>query len=273
MAPGEELFFWAAVGLYVFSCVMYFYGLQFSKEKWTTRATIMVVAGFAAHTAALIARWIATGHPPVMRSYENGVAGAWCIMLGYLVFALKNRKAAMIGFTTVPISLLLMGYAIMNFTPMEPFSPPHKNVWLSVHVVFAWFAHMAYVISFGLGVAYLLKDRKNPPPYAEKLPSLKALDEMTYRYVAFGFIMDTVMIVSGSIWASSLWGSYWSWDPIETWSLISWLLYAIYLHLRATMKWKGRRAAWLAVIALSGVIISFWGVNYVQSSMHVLNTL
>lgn len=261
------------MGAYVFASVMYFYGLIFSKEKWTSLGTIFAGAGFAAHTAAIVIRWAASGHPPVMRNYENSISGAWCIILGFIVFAIKNRKAASIGFTAVPIALMLMGHAIMNYAPVEAFTPPHKSVWLSVHVVFAWFAHMAYIIAFGLAVIYLLKDRKKPPAFTEKLPSLKALDEMTYRYVGFGFIMDTVMLISGSIWASDLWGSYWSWDPIETWSLISWLLYALYLHLRVTMKWKGRRAAWLAVFALSGVIISFWGVNYVQSSMHVFNRL
>lgn len=252
---------------------MYFFGLFFGKEKWMDRATLIVGAGFVAHTVALIIRWRVSGHPPIMRDYENASAGAWCIILGFIIFALKNRKVAGIGFTTVPISLIMMGYGMMNFTPYEPSTPPHRSVWLGVHVVFAWFAYMSFVISFGLAVAYLLKDRKKPPAFTEKLPSLKAMDEMSYRYVAFGFIMDTVMIISGSIWASSLWGSYWSWDPIETWSLISWLIYALYLHLRATMKWKGRRAAWLAVFALSGVIISFWGVNYMLSSMHVLRLL
>lgn len=273
MAPGEEILFWTTVGLYVIASVTYFYGLMFSKEKWMNAATVLVGVGFAAHTAALISRWVATGHPPIMRDYENANAGAWCIMLGYIVILLRNRKLAVIGFTTVPICLIILGYGIMNYTPLEPFTPPHKSAWLIVHVIFAWFAHMSFVISFGLAVAYLLKDSKNPKAFTQRMPSLKVLDEMTYRYVAFGFIMDTVMIISGSIWASSLWGSYWSWDPVETWSLISWLLYALYMHLRVTMKWKGRRAAWLAVFALSAVIISFWGINYVKSSMHVLNMI
>lgn len=273
MAPGEQICFWISVGLYVCASVMYFYGLIFSKEKWSARGTIAVLAGFAAHSASLIIRWIETGHPPVMRNYENASAGAWCIILGFIIFTLKNKKARSIGFTTVPIALAMMGYGMMGYVALEPYNEPSKSPWLAVHVIFAWFAYMSFVISFGLSVLYLLKDRAKPPAFSEKLPSLAVMDEMAYRYVAFGFIMDTVMLISGSIWASELWGSYWSWDPVETWSLISWLLYALYLHLRVTMKWKGRRAAWLAVFALTGVIISFWGINFVQSSMHVFNKI
>lgn len=261
------------MAFYVCSSVMYFYGIIFNKEKWTSLATTLVKIGFLAHSIALIIRWVNSGHAPVMREYENASAGAWCVILGFIIFSIKNRKASAIGFAVVPISLLMMGYGFMNYTPMELSTPPHKSIWLAVHVVFAWFAYMSFVMSFGLAVVYLLKDSKTPPAFTEKMPSLKVLDQMSYRYIAFGFIMEMVMIVSGSIWASSLWGSYWSWDPIETWSLVCWLLYGLYLHLRVTMKWKGRRAAWLAVFALSGVIISAWGVNFVQSSMHVLGAL
>ena len=101
---------------------------------------------------------------------------------------------------------------------------------------------------------------------------LKRLDELMFRSTAFGFITDTVMIAAGSIWAKDLWGSYWSWDPVETWSLLSWLVYGVSLHLRITLGWRGRRLAWLLVFAIIGVLISFWGVNLVmEGSAHVFN--
>ena len=102
------------------------------------------------------------------------------------------------------------------------------------------------------------------------MPSLSRLDELIFRYITFGFIMDSIMIVAGSIWAKDLWGSYWSWDPVETWSLISYLVYGTAIHLRVTMGWRDARMAWLAITLLSTVIISFFGVTFlVNSSLHI----
>ena len=101
---------------------------------------------------------------------------------------------------------------------------------------------------------------------------LERLEELMFRSTVFGFITDAIMIAAGSIWAKNLWGSYWSWDPVETWSLLSWLVYGLALHLRITLGWRGRRLAWLLVFAIIGVLVSFWGVNLVMdSSAHVFN--
>jgi ABC-type transport system involved in cytochrome c biogenesis permease subunit len=123
------------------------------------------------------------------------------------------------------------------------------------------------------GVLYLLKHRseaggKVNPSY-ERFPSLDRLDELIFRYVVFGFITDTIMIGAGAIWAKDLWGSYWSWDPVETWSLVSWLIYGIAIHLRVTFGWRESRFAWIVILALSSVIISFFGVTFViDTSLH-----
>jgi len=105
-----------------------------------------------------------------------------------------------------------------------------------------------------------------------KLPPLEMLDDMMFRYVVFGFITDAVMIATGAIWAKDLWGNYWSWDPVETWSLVSWLLYGLVIHLRVSLGWKGSKLAWLAIVAIIGVLVSFWGVNFiVEKSAHIFN--
>jgi ABC-type transport system involved in cytochrome c biogenesis permease subunit len=124
------------------------------------------------------------------------------------------------------------------------------------------------------GVVFLLKKRnetrETPNPTYDRFPSLGRLDELIFRYVVFGFITDTIMISAGAIWAKDLWGSYWAWDPVETWSLISWLTYGITIHLRVTFGWREQRLAWMAVAALTTVIICFFGVNLVvNTSLHV----
>ena len=151
-----------------------------------------------------------------------------------------------------------------------------KSSWLGIHVFFAWLAFGAFALAMGTGIIYLLKDRdsrrEQKNPVFERFPSLARLDELMFRYVLFGFITHAVMIASGAIWARDLWGAYWSWDPVETWSLITWLLYGVAIHLRVTLGWKGRRLAWVVALAIVAVIITFFGVTFVvESSNHIFN--
>jgi ABC-type transport system involved in cytochrome c biogenesis permease subunit len=147
-----------------------------------------------------------------------------------------------------------------------------KSYWLYIHVYFAWLAFGAYALAMASGVLFLLKRRDPTNPAFERFPSLEALDELIFRFIVFGFITDTMMISAGAIWAKDLWGSYWSWDPVETWSMISWTTYGIAIHLRVTFNWRTSRLAWLGIAALSTVIISFFGVNLVvSSSQHFFN--
>jgi cytochrome c-type biogenesis protein CcsB len=168
----------------------------------------------------------------------------------------------------------MMGYGFMSTPRLAPMAASLKTLWLYVHVYFAWLSFSAFTLAMALGVLYLLKEknsaRETSHPVYERMPSLSRLDELIFRYITFGFITDSIMIVAGSIWAKNLWGSYWSWDPVETWSLISYIVYGTAIHLRVTMGWRGTRMAWLAITLLSTVIISFFGVTYlVKSSLHI----
>jgi len=168
----------------------------------------------------------------------------------------------------------MMGYGYMQNPALTPMAASLKTIWLYIHVYFAWLAFGAYSLAMAAGTLYLLKRKSinsgvHNPSY-DKVPSLERLDELVFRYVVFGFITDTVMICAGAIWAKDLWGNYWNWDPVETWSLISWLTYGITIHLRVTFGWRNERLAWLAIAALSTVIICFFGVNLVvNTSLHV----
>jgi ABC-type transport system involved in cytochrome c biogenesis permease subunit len=118
-----------------------------------------------------------------------------------------------------------------------------------------------------LGFLYILKEKKSGRIY-DKLPDLPGLDDLSYRFVAGGFILYGLMIVSGAFWANQVKGSYWGWDPVEVWSLISWLIYGIYLHLRITFHWNGRKLAWYALVALAAMIISYWGIPFTVETFH-----
>jgi len=138
-------------------------------------------------------------------------------------------------------------------------------------VMFAKLTYTAFIASFAIAVAYLVRDRGGSGPLhdvLDKLPSQDVLDDLSYRFIGAGFIFLGIMIVAGAIWANEAWGRYWGWDPIETWSLISWVVYAVYLHVRLTLGWRGRRAAWFAAAALPIVLFTLIGVPVAYQSIH-----
>lgn len=272
----ESFFFWGALVLYTVPCGGYVYAIVFRNDKVTGKLIHLVSAGFVLHNAAIAARYYTTGHLPWSGDYEQGLMGGWFIILLTLYVSYGKRKFELISVGTVPAALLIMGYGVMRHPVLTPMAASLKSIWLYIHVYFAWLAYGGYTLAMGAGVVYLLNCRDehftDKNPLFEKLPSMERLEELMFRYVVFGFITDAIMISAGSIWAKDLWGSYWSWDPVETWSLISWLIYGIVIHLRVTLGWRGSKLAWLVIGALTTVLISFFGVNLVvDTSMHFFN--
>lgn len=258
------------MGLYVLATLLYLGGFAFQRGSWLGPATVAACLGFGSHTAALALRWAATGHPPVMRDYENAVAGAWWVVALFLGLQLRWAYLRPLGAAIAPFALLMLGYAALNPSAGETLTPALQSPWLLVHVLFAWLAYGSYAAASGLAALFLVRGRLRA---LASLPAPEILDEQGHRLIAFGFVSQIVMMATGAIYASRLWGAYWSWDPVQIWTLLSWLIYAIYLHLRATYRWRGRKAAWLALGALLGVIVSFWGVNWVRMGLHVFNLM
>jgi cytochrome c-type biogenesis protein CcsB len=274
MAFWEIIFYWVALVLYSVACGGFLYSFIFKNPRVMPKMTALVALGFVAVTLAIIARFNATGHLPWSGHYEYVLMGGWFIIAGTLFVGWQNKSLQGLAVATVPLVIIMMGYGYMQKPGLTPMAASLKTVWLYIHVYFAWLSFGAYSLAMAAGVLYLLKSRSEarevPNPAYERFPTLGRLDELIFRYVVFGFITDTIMICAGAIWAKDLWGSYWAWDPVETWSLISWLIYGITIHLRVTFGWREKRLAWLAVAALSSVIISFFGVNLVvNTSLHV----
>ncbi|MFC2072906.1 c-type cytochrome biogenesis protein CcsB [Chloroflexota bacterium] len=273
MVQSEAVLFWITIALYLASSVTFLTSLIFRKVSWPGYAIVITLLGFLTHNAAIATRWVATGHAPVMGDYENALAGSWLIVLLFLSLQLRFRNLRSLGAAVIPFALLMLGYGIMRSPQLEPLTPPFHSNWLYVHVAFAWFAYSSFVIAAGLAVLFLLRERgqktEASSSFYGRLPPAGVLDELSYRFITFGFVAGAVMLVAGSIWANSLWGSYWAWDPIETWSLISWLIYGLYLHLRAVHGWRTKRASWLAIVALPTVIMSFFGISYLATGLHI----
>ena len=161
-----------------------------------------------------------------------------------------------------------MGVA-MTLSPEEnPLSAALRSWWLLVHILFALTAYGCFAVAFGAAVILLLGERRKEPAPRGPIPSPERLDEIGRGCIFFGFICHTVMVLSGSIWANNSWGRYWGWDPVETWSLVTWLVYGLYAHLRFVRRWKPKHAAWLSVAAFAIVVFSFWGVPHLWKSIH-----
>jgi cytochrome c-type biogenesis protein CcsB len=235
--------------------------------------------GFASHTAAIVLRWVESyrlqgevGHAPLSNLYESLVFFAWTIVLFYLGIDLKYRKRA-VGVFVVPFALLTMCWAqLRGKDAIEPLLPALQSNWLTYHVVTCFLGYAAFAVACGVSVMYLIKtgrDRKEGEGgVLDLFPSAAVLDELNYRAIMIGFPFLTLGIVTGAAWAQYAWGTYWSWDPKETWSLIVWLIYAAFLHARLTRGWSGCRTAWLSVFGFAATLFCYLGVNLFLSGLH-----
>lgn len=258
-SPGL-LLFWLAVSVYALSFIFYLVSFVFKKERAGVFAFYLIGSAFVIQTIYIAQRWIVSGHPPVVGRFENSLWGTWFVVLIALILFFRRKGLRSIGAVISPFVLLMLGNGLVGGDlAIEPLSPPFKSGWLWVHVIFSWLAYGSYTVSAGLAAAYLLKRGESTAKIV--------LEDLIVKFIAFGFISHIVMVGSGAVWAYGLWGRYWGWDPLETWSLISWLIYGLILHLRLTIGWKGKRIAWLAILSLVGIIILFWGIGFV-SKLH-----
>lgn len=274
----EVSMFYVMIFAYLASTVLYWLMLATKKEWIGHLATGTTIFGLAGNTVAIIIRTIITQRPPLSNGYEFILTFCWGIVAVYL-FAEYRYKLKALGSFVLPIPFLLLIFIVMKMGPEERVAgaipPALKSQWLTFHVVTAMLSYGAFAISFGLGLMYLLKARSNHESgksqeknWIARFPEAPVLDELAYKVIGFAFPLLTLCILTGAIWANYAWGTYWSWDPKETWSLITWIIYAGYLHARLMYGWKGKRAAWMEVIGFLAVLFTFFGVNYLLPGLH-----
>ncbi len=264
----EVVLLWVSLLAYVGSFCTLLIALVSQKPRAERRAIRLLLAGFACHTAATAARWVGAGHMPVTDAYELNLTGTWFTVLTFLFFERLRKIDRTIGLVLLPVTFLILCYVIGARTEAVPMGPAFRSPWLIVHVVFAWMAFGSFVISAGAAGLLLLRRRLATWPPMQRVPDDNALDTTSYRLIVVGFINHAIMLVSGAMWAKQLWGYYWNWDPLETWSLLTFIFYAFYLHARRFLGWKLGRAAWLAALGLLILSISFWGIEWFSPGMH-----
>lgn len=272
MTKFESILIWTPVYFYAFATLILLAAFVFKKERPLRWAGHLILSGFVLHTAELLLRWIRTGYIPASGDYESALVGGWFAMAFTVYLYFGKRQVRGVAMITVPFTLIFLGFGMMKSTTQMPVVASLKTSWLVIHVLFAQLCFGAYAVAAGLGIIYLLKDNKEKKgqesAFFNRFPALPILEELMFKFVIYGFIAMAVEIAAGSIWAKDLWGSYWSWDPVEIWSLVSWLTYGIVMHLKITLAWKGRKLAWLCAFAMVFVVIAFWGVDLMVEQSH-----
>ncbi|MGW8323071.1 MAG: c-type cytochrome biogenesis protein CcsB [Thermodesulfobacteriota bacterium] len=265
--------------VYMGSWLLYLLHAAFRKKAMGIAGDVAAVAGLLLQTLSMGVRWMEShrmgiGHAPLSNLYESMVFFSWTIALIFLIFARKFQNRLLGAFVMPLVFLSLASTSLMN-PEIEPLVPALQSNWLTAHVITCFLGYAAFAVAFSLSLLYLLKSRGGEGAEGllqARLPPADLLDDYSYRIIAVGFPMLTLGIITGAAWANEAWGTYWSWDPKETWSLIVWLIYAAYLHARLARGWQGRRAAWLSVIGFAATLFCYLGVNLFLSGLHSYGT-
>ncbi len=274
MAQIDWILFLTATTFYALSSIIYIISFVFKKEEKIKFAIGAAIAGLLFHSISIALRWIETGHGPYITMYEVLSKYAWFSIVIFLLVQYKYDKLKIAGSIVLPASLLMMAVGSTYSRDVQTIPASLRSYWLIAHVGFASLAFGSLLIAAGIAVLYIFKEKRSrngsvdEASFYEKLPGLKVMDDLMYRFVASGFLFLTIMIGTGAIWANQTWGRYWGWDPTETWSLIVWFIYGIILHLRMNVGWSGKKIAWFIIFSIFILVFSLFGIGYVYSGLH-----
>jgi cytochrome c-type biogenesis protein CcsB len=257
--------------IFAFSAFWYIAAWVFRKTVFGRVATWTAILGACGNTLGIVLRWVESyrlgmGHAPLANLYESLVFFSWTLAVLYLIIE-KRYQNRTIGVVAVPLAFLALAYASLSphiSDKIQPLLPALKSNWLIAHVMTCFVGYAAFAIAFGLSGMYILRQRQTDGSGSllSYFPDTRVLDELTHQMVMFGFLFLTVGIITGAVWANSAWGRYWGWDPKETWSLITWFVYATLLHARLMRGWHGKRIAFLSIAGFLAVLFTYFGVNY-----------
>ena len=256
---------------FIFGISAFFYaiGWIFKSKTANVLGTATMVAATAGNAAGFVLRWVETyqvgyGHVPLASLYESLIFFSLTIGVVYLFIEYRYRFRV-IGFFAALSAFLALAYASLPSvgSQIQPLMPALQSNWLIIHVMTYFFGYAALTLAFCVSLLFLLKSAgKNPDAgFFAHIPGFKTLDELTYQLVMFGFLFITLGLITGAVWAEQAWGRYWGWDPKETWSLITWFVYATLLHARLMRGWEGKRLAYLSILGFAAVLFTYFGVN------------
>ena len=259
-----KLLFFLTIVLYAAAVILQFTGTAFKKEKLLKASWLVFLLAFAVHLLFTVARGVIAKRIPLSNQFEFANAFAWGVALMLIVIR-RRMKTDWLSVAAMPMTLLLLTYAALQPMEIHDLMPALRSAWFGIHIGCAVLSYAAFVLAGCVGLRYVLLAKKDSQDSEGRL---RQMDYLSYRLVAFGFLFLTVVILSGAIWAEQAWSAFWTWDPKEVWALITWIIYAAYLHLRLRSKRKGIVMAWFLVIAVPVVFFTFAGVNTLLPGLH-----
>lgn len=256
---------------YMLSTTAYIAYLFLQKSNLQRIGYLILMAGFVCHTAILIYSFSKTGHVPAGSLHETLSLAGWMVAGLFLIIQFKFNLR-ILGIFAAPLVTLIM--IVVSQLPREPaqVTPIFKNFWFIAHLAAIFVGEAAFALACGLGILYLIQENtiktKRHRFFFKRLPSLELLDSTGYACIVVGFTMLTLGLITGFVYAKSIWGRFWSWDPKEVWSGVTWIFYAVLLHARLTVGWRGRRSAIMAIIGFAFLLFTFLGVNLLMEGHH-----
>ena len=280
MIRAESILFLITLIAYAAVMLLYFLFVAFKKPAIAKLAARVQLCALLIHTAAIVLRGVEMGRLPMANQYEFATAFAWALALVSLIFVGRFRFPVLGAFSS-PVTLLLAVYAglmkLNEFRIIEAggadsirnLMPALRSSWLGIHVSTVIIAYGAFGVSFVLSILFLVRDRMKENGFWDAhIPKKEKLDLISYRCISLGMMFLTATIAIGGVWAENAWGSYWTWDPKETWALVTWLIYLVYLHLRIRRGWSGRTAAIFCTVGFVCVLFTYIGVNTLLPGLH-----
>jgi cytochrome c-type biogenesis protein CcsB len=247
-------------------------------RRFERTAFSLTVLAWVLHVLGTVLRGFANGHVPWSNMFEFSLTSS-AIIVGVFIIVQFWQNLRFLGAYITGFGLLLLGVGTVNFyVDVKPLPPALQSYWLVIHVFVATLATALFAIGAGLSIAQLLQARRESGKSTwlkglQTLPDAQRLENLAYRVVMVGFVFWTFTVIAGSIWAEKAWGSYWGWDTKEVWTFIIWVLFAGYIHARATRGWRGARSAWLALVGFSAVLFNFTIVNLFFKGLHTYSGL
>src|SRR5512133_861518 len=260
-----HLFFSLTLGLYCLATAAYLACLFRTSPVLTKWASRLLATGCVAHILSTVHLAVKANHLPLTNLQESLSFFSLMIIVAFLIFE-RRYKVTTLGSFVAPVALVMLGVSSTLHGDVRQLPPILQSNWFWIHALLAFISYAAFTIAFGVAVIYLIQRRflktRHFGALFQKLPPLETLDDISYRCLAVGFPLLTVAIISGAIWSEKAMGSYWVWDPKQTWSLVTWFIYAALLHGRLTIGWRGKRAAILSIIGFIVLLVTFLGMKH-----------
>lgn len=266
----SQFFFFSFLG-YSIAAFLYIIYIGFSKKRISQIALIVMVLAFVLQSTAILFRSLYTGHLPFADMYETLMLFSWFLAICYFVFFIKFKQSFLGAFVAPLIFMIFVAASLLPKDPNQQLVPALQSHWLQIHVSLAVLGEAAFATAFALNLMCFAKTIFSKERWTQILPESEKLDELAYKAISLGYPFFTIgALFAGAVWAEQVWGSFWSWDPKEVSSLIVWLIYSMYFHVRFVKGWKGLRAAIISSLGFLAAIFTF-AANMILGGLHAYN--